>query len=281
MIKIITDSASDIVQNQYDNVLVLPMTISFGESQYLDGIDISHDEFFEKMIEQEDLPKTSQVNPAQFEDAFAEIEKNGDEAIVIVMSGDLSGTWQSANIAVEDYEDKISIIDSKTVCIGEHILVKRALELIEAGSLSRDEIVEVLQREKDKIHVIALLDTLEYLRRGGRVSNVAGYIGEALSIKPVIAIADGGVKVLGKARGSKNANNLLNAQVKDCSGIDYKYPIAVAYSGLFDGILEKYLNDNKDLWEEKVETAIIKSQIGGTIGTHAGPGAIAVSFFEV
>ncbi|MCF0130120.1 MAG: DegV family protein [Pseudobutyrivibrio sp.] len=278
-IKIITDSASDILQNQYDCVEVIPMSIAFGNQEYKDGVELSRQEFFEKMIESEELPKTSQVTPVQFEEYFRKIKTTGDEAVVITMSADLSGTYQSACIAADEFEDCITVVDSRTVCIGEHILIKKAMELI-SDNKTRQEIAIELEAIKDKIHVIALLDTLEYLRRGGRVSNVAGYIGEALSIKPVIAIADGGVKVLGKARGSKNGNNLLNTQVASCGGIDYESPIAVAYSGLSDAVLEKYLEDNKELWENRTAEPLIKGQIGGTIGTHAGPGAIAVAFYS-
>ena len=277
-LKIITDSASDIRPDEYENVIVLPMTISFDGVEYKDGIDIDQTQFFEKLIECENLPKTSQVNPADFEAAYEKIKKDGDEAIVITMSSQLSGTNQSANIAAQDYSDVISVIDSETVTIGEHILVKKMCTMIEQG-LTRSQIVAEIEVLKKKIRLIALLDTLEYLRRGGRVSNIAGFVGEALAIKPVIAIADGVVKVLGKARGSKNGNNLLNKQIEACNGIDYDSPIFVAYSGLSDSLLNKYLEDNKDLWENKAQD-LTKCCIGGTIGTHAGPGAIAVSFLE-
>ncbi len=277
-LKIITDSASDVRPDEYDNVIVLPMTISFDGVEYKDGIDIDQKVFFEKLIECENLPKTSQVNPADFEAAYEKIKENGDEAIVITMSSQLSGTNQSANIAAQEYADTISVIDSETVTIGEHILIKKMRSMIEQG-LTRAQIVDEINTLKKKITLIALLDTLEYLRRGGRVSNIAGFVGEALAIKPVIAIADGVVKVLGKARGSKNGNNLLNKQIEACNGIDYESPVFVAYSGLSDALLNKYLEDNKELWENKAKD-LTNCCIGGTIGTHAGPGAIAVCFLE-
>lgn len=279
-IKIITDSASDILPEQYSDVIVLPMSISFDETLYLDGVTLTRDQFFEKLVESDTLPKTSQINPATFESAFSKIKSDGDEAIVITMSSDLSGTYQSACIAAEDYSDCISVIDSKTVCIGEHILIKEAIACLSSNSYTdREQLASYLESVKSKVQVIALLNTLEFLRRGGRISNTVGAIGEALSIKPVIAISEGVVKILGKARGSKNANNLLNNKINAHNGINYDKTFAVAYSGLSDAMLSKYLSDNTDLWEAHAGN-LIRSQIGGTIGTHAGPDAIALAFFE-
>ena len=278
-IKIITDSASDILAGQYDEVTVIPMPITFGDTEYQDGVNLSRNEFFEKLIESDVLPTTSQINPAVFEEYFRKIKDEGDEALVILMSSELSGTYQSGCIAAEDFEDCITVVDSRTVCIGEHIIVKKALDMLRAGA-TRQEMADMVESNKEKVHVIALLDTLEYLRKGGRVSNAAGFIGEALSIKPVIAISEGVVKVLGKARGSKNGNNLLNTSVAASTGVDYDSPIAVADSGLSSAVIDKYMKDNADLWENKSKDPVSCSQIGGAIGTHVGPGAIAVAFFE-
>ena len=278
-IKIITDSASDILAGQYDEVTVIPMPITFGDTEYQDVVNLSRNEFFEKLIESDVLPTTSQINPATFEEYFEKIKADGDEALVLLMSSDLSGTYQSGCIAAEDYEDCVTVIDTKTVCIGEHIIIKKAVDMIRKGA-TRQEIADMVEATKKKVHVIALLDTLEYLRKGGRVSSAAGIIGEALSIKPVIAISEGVVKVLGKARGSKNGNNLLNTSVAASTGVDYDSPIAVAYSGLSSAVIDKSMKDNADLWENKSKEPIMQAQIGGTIGTHAGPGAIAVAFFE-
>ena len=145
---------------------------------------------------------------------------------------------------------------------------------------TNEEIVEAMEAAKKKIRVVALLDTLEYLRKGGRISNVAGFVGGMLSIRPVIGIVDGLVEVLGKARGSKAANNLLAQQIESAGGIDYSMPYELAYSGLDDSLLRKYINDNEQIWKGHADE-LSYGIVGSTIGTHAGPGAIAVAFFSV
>jgi DegV family protein with EDD domain len=144
--------------------------------------------------------------------------------------------------------------------------------------LSAAQIASKLDEKKKKIQVLALLDTLQYLRKGGRISSVTAIAGEMFSIKPVITIAGGEVKMAGKAMGSKKGNNLLNQLVEKSGGIDFKMPFAVAYSGLSDMFLQKYLRDSANLWQGKTDS-VPSYMIGSTIGTHVGPNAIAVAFF--
>ncbi len=276
-IRIITDSASDIEQNKYEGLTIIPLGISFGDMQYQDGINLSHKEFYELLIEQEELPKTSQVAPFAFEEAYEKVKAAGDEAIVITLSSKLSGTNQSANIALDGYEDCIHIVDSLNVCVGQQILVLLALRLVEQG-LGVQEIIAKLEEEKKNIRVLALFDTLEYLRKGGRVSNLAGVMGNALAIKPVIAVVDGEIAVLGKARGSKNGNNMLTKQIQEAGGIRFDMPLSLGYSGLSDALLQKYVADHEFLWVGKTEELPV-TLVGGAIGTHAGPGAIAIGYF--
>ena len=132
---------------------------------------------------------------------------------------------------------------------------------------------------KGKIRLLALLDTLKYLRKGGRISSVAAVAGEMLSIKPVVAIERGEVKLVGKAMGSKKGNNLLTQLVDRFGGIDFSMPYALGYSGLSDEFLKKYLNDSEKLWKEHTDS-VPSYMIGSTIGTHVGPDAIAVAFFS-
>jgi DegV family protein with EDD domain len=154
-----------------------------------------------------------------------------------------------------------------------------ACRLREQGC-SAVEIAAALDEKKKNVRVIALLDTLEYLRRGGRISSTAAFAGNLLSLKPVIAIVDGEVAVLGKARGSKNGNNMLMEEIHKSGGIDYSMPVCLGYTGLDDSLLQKYIKDSDMLWKDKVDELPI-STIGSTIGTHTGPGGICVSFFAV
>lgn len=278
MIRIITDSASDIVGNKRKDLRVLPVSIAFGEEEFQDGINLTHQMFYEKLIECDELPVTSQVPPFAFEEAFREAMETGNQVIAITLSSKLSGTWQSACIAAEGFGGKVRVVDSENASIGQHALVEYALRLKDAG-LGLEEIVEKLEADKKRIRLIALLDTLEYLKKGGRISKAAAMAGSLLSIKPVIAIQRGEVAILGKARGSKQGNNLLAEQIRQTGGIDFGKPFVLGYTGLSDAMLRKYIKDHESFWKSSVD-ALETSSVGGTIGTHIGPGAIGVAFFS-
>lgn len=275
-IRIVTDSASDIASGERNDVTVLPLKLRFGDEEFMDGVDISHKEFYEKLIETEELPITSQATPYDYEKVYKEAAAAGDTLIVITLSSKLSGTYQSAVIAAADY-DNIYVVDSENVTVGEHVLVELALRLKDSGMAAKD-IAEQLEREKKKVRLVALLDTLEYLKKGGRISKTAAVAGSLLSIKPVIAIENGEVVMLGKARGSRHGNNLLVEKIKESGGIDFEKPHILGYTGLSDALLRKYIADSEALWRDEVESLEITS-VGAAIGTHVGPGAIAVAFF--
>ncbi len=277
-VRIIVDSASDYTVERAKELKldVLPLKTIFGEEEFLDGVTLKAREFYEKLIESDVHPTTSQIAPYEYEEVFRQVKEAGDTAVCITVSSKLSGCYQSANIAVEDYEDIISIVDSENVAVGEQILVEAAVKLREEGR-SAAEIAEVLETEKKKIRLVALVDTLEYLRKGGRISGAAAMAGGLLSIKPVISIEDGVIAILGKARGSRNGQNLLREYTKK-EKIDYSKPCVLAYTGLSDALLKKYMEDSKEIYEP-FENELPICNIGSTIGTHAGPGAIAVAFF--
>ncbi len=279
-IKVIIDSASDIslAEAEKMGVVMLPMTVTFGEEEYLDGVDITPLQFYEKLVESDELPKTSQINAYRFEEEFEKLIKGGHELIVITISSKLSGTYKSARQAAEGFDGKVRVIDSLNACIGERLLCEYALRLVSEGK-SLDEIERALNENKKKINVMAMIGTLEYLKKGGRISSAAAFAGELLSLKPVIAIVDGEVKVVGKAMGSKKGNNLLTRLVSEKGGIDFSMPYGVVWSGLTDALLKKYVQDSARLWE--TETSQVPAYIlGATIGTHIGPGAVGVAFFE-
>ena len=281
-VRIVIDSASDITKEKADalGLDLMPLKTIFGDEEYLDGVTLSHHEFYEKLIESGIFPTTSQIPPHEFEHKFKEIKEAGDTAVVITLSSLLSGTYQSAHLALDGYEDCIHLVDSKNLCIGEQNLVMYAIRLRDQGC-SAEEIVSELEDKKSKICVLAVFDTLEYLKRGGRLSSTAAWAGNLLSIKPVISVEKGEIVILGKARGSKNGNNLLIQQVAAHGGIDFTMPHCLGYTGLDDTMLQKYLKDSASLWDGKVAIEDIPiSTVGSTIGTHAGPGAIPVSFFH-
>ena len=133
--------------------------------------------------------------------------------------------------------------------------------------------------KKKNIRIVALVDTLEYLKRGGRISKSVAFAGSLLNIKPVLAIEDGQIQILGKARGSKQGNNLLVQEIEKAGGVDFDKPLLLGYTGLSDALLTKYVEDSKSLWEHGTDH-LRTTVIGSVIGTHAGPGAIAVAFFK-
>lgn len=279
-IRILIDSAADIGKAEAEKmgVIMLPMIISFGAEDYYDGVNLSPKQFYEKLIESDTLPKTSQVTPYRFEEAFKKYTANGDELIVITISSKLSGTYEGAKQAAENFKDKVYVVDSMNAAIGERLLCEYALRLIEQGKTAK-EIVAILEEEKPKINVMAVLGTLEYLRKGGRISAAVAFAGEVLSLKPVVAVVDGEVKLVGKALGSKKGNNLLNRLVQEKGGIDFTKPYGTIYSGLDRTTLDKYVKDSAALWAEHTDDVPVHI-LGGTIGTHVGPGAVGVAFFR-
>ena len=276
-IRFITDSASD-MNSSSEDVTILPLHIRFGEEEYADGVTISHKEFYEKLIECDTLPTTSLVSPAVFEEAYEKAVSAGETVIVVTISSKLSGTCQSARIAAEDYEGKVFVVDSLNATIGEQILVEYGLQLKKQG-MTAEEIVSVLQEQKHKIHTMGLLDTLEYLKKGGRISPTVAFIGGALAIKPVVAVVDGEIIMLGKARGSKNGSNFLIREIEKADGVDFSKPFCLGYTGLSDELLQKYIHDSEHLWKDYAKELPV-STLGATIGTHVGPGAVAVASFE-
>ena len=258
-------------------MIVLPLSINFGDVEYKDGVNLTHKQFYEKLIESDELPKTSQIAPYDFEEAIKEASADGSQVIIITLSSKLSGTYQSACIAAEECGGEVYVVDSENVTVGEMALVEYGIRLKEQG-MSASEIADTLNRAKKNIRLVALLDTLEYLKKGGRISKAVAFAGGLLSIKPVIAIENGEVEILGKARGSKQGNNFLIQQIEKSGGITFDMPIFLGYTGLSDELLQKYIVDSIALWEGNIDRLPIFT-VGGTIGTHVGPGAIAVAFF--
>lgn len=275
--RIIVDSTADLIPEIKNRVHVVPLTVHFGDEEYIDGVNIDHKTFYEKLIETDVLPTTSQATPDAFIKEFEKVKEASESAIVITLSSKFSGTYQSAKIAVGEYEN-IYLIDSGTAAIGIGILVELAFSLLDSGK-SAEEAVQILEEEKKKIVIVALVDTLEYLKRGGRVSKTVAFAGNVLNIKPVLSVTEGNINLIGKARGSKRGNNLLVQEIDKAGGIDFSKPAFLGYTGISDALLLKYIEDSKHLWEDNLDE-LRYTTIGSVIGTHAGPGAVAVAFFK-
>lgn len=281
MIKIITDSGSDISQEEAKklNIEVIPIVTLFSDQEYLDGVSISRDEFYKRLSEKKEFPKTTQVNPSSYMKAFEKEISAGNEVLCITLGSKLSGCYQSALLASNSFDKKkIHVFDSNSGSVGERNLVFLALECFKKG-MNSDETISYLEEKKKDSVTIAALDTLEYLERGGRISKTAAFFGTMLSIKPVIELKNGSIKLIGKARGYKNAHNLLTKTLEKYGGIDFSLPISVGYSGQSKELLEKYLESNKEIYQNEIPEMPIY-QIGAAIGTHCGPGTIVLSFFR-
>ena len=236
--RIIVDSTADLVPEIKERVYTVPLTVHFGQEEYIDGVTIDNKTFYEKLVESDVLPTTSQAAPHDF----------------------------------------IYVVDGASAAMGTGILVELAFRLLDAGA-SAQEIAKAMETEKEKIVVVALVDTLEYLKRGGRISKTAAFAGGVLNIKPVLSVVDGEIRVLGKARGSKMGNNLLVQEIDKAGGIDFSKPVLLGYSGLSDALLLKYIEDSRHIWEGNLKE-VRYTTVGSVIGTHAGPGAVVVAFFK-
>ena len=278
-VRIIIDSTADMPKELKNRCHVVPLTVHFGDTEYIDGVTIDHKTFYEMLVESDTLPSTSQATPAAFSQLFEEVTGAGDTAVVITLSSYLSGTYQSAMIAAADFEEKIYVVDSQTVAIGTGILAELALQLADAG-MDAKSLAETITQQRENVRVVALLDTLEYLKRGGRISKTVAFAGGLLSIKPVVCVDKGEIKVLGKARGSRQGNNLLAREIANAGGIDFTKPVLLGYTGLSDMLLKKYKQDSSAFWEGRIKE-LPTAVVGSVVGTHAGPGAIAVAFFSM
>jgi len=283
-IRIITDSTAEISQEQAKQlgITVIPLNSIFPDKEYLDGIDLTNEDFYKKLAEAEELPTTSQPSPFRFEQAYLEArEADDDQIIVICISAELSGTYQSAEIAKSQIDSNTSsniwLIDSQSTTLGLRILVNRALELRDAGK-SAEEIVQTIEAEKSRLRIFAAIDTLEYLHKGGRLSTTSKIAGTLLNVKPLISLQCGELKPVGKSRGMKKAYEEVYHLVQEDGSIDFDMPIALGYTGdrerftEFEKVSKAHL---QGMGNKNPETL----SIGAVIGTHIGPGAVAISYF--
>ena len=275
--RIIVDSTADLMPEYKSRVSVVPLTVHFGEEEYIDGVTIDHKTFYEKLIESDVLPSTSQATPDAFMKEFNKAKEAGEAAVVITLASKFSGTYQSAMIAAAEYED-IYVVDSSSAAMGSGILVELAFRMLDEGK-NAEQIAKALEEERKKIVIVALVDTLEYLKKGGRISKAVAFAGGMLNIKPVLSVIDGEINMLGKARGSKMGNNLLVQEIDKAGGIDFSKPVLLGYSGISDALLKKYIEDSRHIWEGNLNE-VRYTTVGSVIGTHAGPGAVVVAFFK-
>lgn len=278
-IHIITDSAADYSVQEIERrgITCIPMSVSFGDEHYMDGVNLTKEEFFEKLVSQPIFPKTAQPSPMAFMEQFKKAKETGDTVIAILISSELSGTLQAATMAKDMLEyDKIYIVDSKSVTLGMRILIDRALVLREQGK-SAEEIINELENLRGRIRIYAGLDTLEYLYKGGRLTRGEATVGNLVNLKPMVTVTQqGNVELCGKQIGIRHVYKQLAKIVRE-DAPDMEYPIYFVYS--YDkkncaGFIQYLQKKELDFGVPKLRG------IGPTIGSHVGTGAFGIVYVE-
>lgn len=279
MIRILTDSASDILPAEAEQlgVTVIPLNVTLEDGTVLrDSVDMTPSAYYEILAGCRKLPTTSQPSPELFENFFLEAAAAGDEVIGIFLSHALSGTYQCAKLAADMANvDNVLFVDSGHVCLSEALLVRLAVQLRDSGKTA-GQIAAILEHAKEHLHLVAAIDDLKYLRKGGRLPAAVAVAGGMLGIKPLITIQDGKVAMAGKARGLPGAYVALFKKVEEMGGINPAFPAMAGYTVSPREVtpIQTYLRDN--LQQED----LLVRQIGCVIGTHAGPGAFGIAFFD-
>ena len=277
-VHILCDSTADLPEELLKTLKVIPLVVCFGKKEYRDGVELSKEKFYKKLEKAKELPTTSQPSPAEMDELFRKITQDGDSAVLITISSKLSGTYQTALFMSEEYPE-IHVVDSKNVAMATGALVELALKLADEGKTAK-EIVAELEKARGRLHFIAVLDTLENLRKGGRISRAAAVAGTLLNIKPVIQVLeDGTLGILGKARGNKLGNQMMMKKANEGQGIDFEMPVILGYTGTSDVLLRKFRSESEDFWKEH-ESDPQEVRACSVVGVHGGPGAIAIGYFS-
>lgn len=277
MIRIITDSLSDFTPDDAKelNIDLMALAVNFGDESFKSGYELANEDFYEKLVTSNVSPSTAAVNPFEFEEKFKEYIDQGDEVIAILFAKELSATYQSAVIAKDALDsDKIHLIDCRTGTLGQGILVKAAAMMRNEGK-SAEEIVAKVTELIPRARVFVVLDTLEYLKRGGRISPSVAFVGGVLGLHPIITIQDGKIDLIDKAKGKKSMNKWLLNKLEELP-VDEDYPLFIGHSNakekaeVFAGLVadKSYGKDTSNYC------------LGPVVGTHVGPNAIAVGYIS-
>lgn len=277
MIRIITDSTSDLTLEMAASlgIDIISLPVYFGAEKFRDGIDLSRSQFYHKLSAAKELPKTSQINPNEFAAIFSQYLEQGDEVFGVFLSSELSGTFQSAMIAkAELNSDKIQVLDSRSVTFALGLLVIEAVKLRDQGS-SLSELTAAMAELTPKLRLWAVVDTLKYLKMGGRISATSAAIGGVIGITPLISVTGGKVEAIGKTRGRKNGLKRLAELIKQHPP-DISYTVAFGHSDA-EAALKEAIDALAPLTGV---TEYLVGNIGAVVGTHVGPNAVGVAYIE-
>lgn len=277
MIRILTDSTSDLSPARAAElgVEILPLTVLFGEESFQDGVEITNEAFYARLEKADALPTTAQIPPETFIQTFERLTKSGDQVLAILISSAMSGTYQSAMIArgIVD-ESKIAVVDARTVTFGMGLLVEAACQLRDQ-ELSLAELRAQVEELAGRVRLLAVVDTLKYLKMGGRISGATAVVGGLLGISPIITIEDGLVVSVGKCRGRKAGFQFIRKWMEEKEAMDPALPVAFGHSnapGALADCMAYFAAETRGM-------TVRPSDIGAVVGTHAGPGATGIAYF--
>lgn len=274
--QIVVDSVADIPKEIAEALAIeiVPLLVNFGEKSFSDGVDISNKDFFRMLDQSESLPKTSQVNPGRFIEIFKKHLADGKNIICITLSSEMSGTYRAAVTAKEMIgSDQIKVVDSKAVTFGEGIIGIQAARLAKQG-VSLDKIYEETLKNVENLQSYFIVDTLEYLKKGGRLSTTEAFIGNMLKIKPILTIEEGKLISTQKVRGRTKAINWVLDQIL---ADDLNNKTVGIYHAQDQEYMYNFKAKVKKLYHE---IEILESEVGAVVGTHSGPGCIAISYIK-
>ena len=279
-VRIVTDSTSDLppeICRELD-ITVVPLTVNFGDTGYRDGVDLSADDFYKKLIASDKLPTTSQPSAGAFAEAYKDVAKDTDEILSIHISGKLSQTYNSARLAASEMEGScnVQVMDSLQVSMGLACIVMAAARAARDGA-SMEDVQQLVSRMMPETRTLALLETLEYLAKGGRIGKVQAYLGNSLrplaifKVIPIVEVRDGEAHPLARVRTRQKGLDRLLTEAHSASGITMA---GVAYStnrqeaeSVLESLRPLVSSDN-----------LILSRFGPVLGTHLGPGALGLGF---
>lgn len=277
MIRIITDSLCDMTMEHAKerNIDILPLTVRFGETDYKCGIDLSNEDFYGKLETSDEAPSTAAVNPYDFEEIFQKYVDAGDDIVAILFSKYMSATFQSASIAANNIaSDKLRLIDCENGAMGQALLIETAVSMRDNG-LSADEIAENIQALLPRTKTYIVVDNMDYLNRGGRISKSADPVGNQMKIHPVLQLLADGVKPVDKVKGRKSCNAWLINKLQE-QPADQKYRLVIGHSNA----PERAETFKEQLREAGITNEIFITCIGPVVGTHIGPNCLGIGYVE-
>jgi DegV family protein with EDD domain len=278
MIKIVTDSTAylpEAMVRQHD-IRVVPLYVHFGEEGFKEGIDLSDEEFYARLKKAPALPTTSQPSAGEFHQVFEELVQAGHEIVTLTISSKLSGTWNSAMAAKEMLpEADISIVDTYSTAVGLHLMVNAALEAVAAGA-TRQEVVERIEQIKQEMHLWFVVDTLEYLAKGGRIGNARAFMGTLLKVKPILSLQDGAIEPCEQVRSKRKAQARMIEIAEECVGSNGPRAKLAVLNALVPEEAEAL---SRELVERLGCAPPLLGDLGPVIGTHTGPGVVGIALY--